>query len=60
MHLREMARRVHPVTPAYLGREECLESNRVVVLVIVRAVYKGYPAPPVRLEDRFHSCGVRV
>src|SRR5579872_732392 len=60
MHLREMATRVRFVTPTYPGREECLERNRVVVLLIMGAVYKSYPTSPVRLQDRFHNCKVCV
>jgi hypothetical protein len=44
----------------YLGRQEDLKSNCVVVLLIVGAIYKGYPAFPVGLQDRFHTCGVRI
>jgi hypothetical protein len=51
---------MRPATHTYLAGEESLQCNCVVVLLIVGAVYKGYPAPAVRLQDRFHSCGVRV
>lgn len=51
---------MRPATPSYLGGEVGVQCNCVVVLLIVGAVYEGYPSPPVRLEYRFHSCGVRV
>jgi hypothetical protein len=49
-----------PVTPNYLARQKGFESNRIVVLLIVRAVYQSYRPAAVRLEDRFHTHGVRL